>query len=183
MLAASSEQLRLSLSVPTLAARRQQQLSLCRLILRGESVIPPSMFTLVSHPNPHTQDSCPLVFSFARTNASQSTFFIDSVHHGMIYLSVITAPSPPSFKTFTSLSHLTHYVLYLLFCFVRYYCTDCYYSLLGKSIICGVVASKCAVQQFLHLELILFKALMTLYTVHCSPLFASFLSSHFSPCW
>jgi len=59
--------------------------------------------------------------------------------------------------------------------FVITICTDCYYSLLGKFIICGVVVSKCAVQQFLHLELILFKALMTLYTVHYSPLFASCL--------
>ena len=76
--AASGEQLRQSLSVPTLAARRRQEkLCLCQHILRGESVIPPLMFILVAHPNPYTQHSCPLVVPFARTNTFQSTFFID----------------------------------------------------------------------------------------------------------
>ena len=71
---------------------------------------------MVGYPswNPRTQHSCPLVVPFARTNAFQSTFFIDCCSSwNDLPEHVITAPSPLSCKR-----RLQAYLTWLIICFV-----------------------------------------------------------------
>ena len=71
---------------------------------------------MVGYPswNPYTQRSCPLVVPFARTNAFQSTFFIDCCSSwNDLPEHVITAPSPLSCKR-----RLQAYFTWLIICFV-----------------------------------------------------------------
>ena len=154
--AASSEQLYKTEPLnPHSSCQKEATEAACADILRSESVIPPSMFTLVSHPNPHNQHSCPLVVPFARTNAFQSTFFIDCCSSwNDLPEHVITAPSPLSCKTLTSPNS---YVLYLLFCFVYCYytivlsvATDYLLCYLPFLVLYTIIADSCIHYPFCH---------------------------------
>ena len=71
----SCSQLMAHLNWPSLRSRRiKQKLTLCRRILRGESILPPH-FTPLSSPNPrHYHHDSPLQTPFARTNCFESFF-------------------------------------------------------------------------------------------------------------
>ena len=119
---------------------------------------------MVGYPswNPRTQHSCPLVVPFARTNAFQSTFFIDCCSSwNDLPEHVITAPSPLSCKR-----HLQAYLTWLIICFVPlilfclllFYCIVCYYSLLTAFLLCylpflvlfTIIADSCIHYPFCH---------------------------------
>ena len=119
---------------------------------------------MVGYPswNPHTQRSCPLVVPFARTNAFQSTFFIDCCSSwNDLPEHVITAPSPLSCKR-----HLQAYFTWLIICFVPlilfvcyyYYCIVCCYSWLTVFLLCylpflvlyTIIAESCIHYPFYH---------------------------------
>ena len=94
------DQLIHSLNWPTLQARRRKQkVMVCRRILSGHSILPPSLLTPHPNPNPRRHHSYPLATPFARTSLYQSSFFISCTHlWNCLPDSIVCAPSTLSFK-------------------------------------------------------------------------------------
>ena len=65
---------------PLSSRRSQQKVTLCRRILKGESILPPASFSLHPHPNPRLNHHDQLLtVPFARTVSFQSSFFVSVV--------------------------------------------------------------------------------------------------------
>ena len=88
-----------SLSWPSLSTRRsQQKVTLCRRIIRGESILHSSRFTLNPKPQHYHHDQ-PLLIPFAKTLSYQSSFFVNVVPlWNSLPSSAVSASSLLSFK-------------------------------------------------------------------------------------
>ncbi len=87
---------------PSLSSRRsRQKVTLCRRIIRGESILQSSRFTLNPKPNPrHYHHDQSLLTPFAKTLSYQSSFFVNAVPlWNSLPYSAISASSLLSFKT------------------------------------------------------------------------------------
>ena len=89
-----------SLNLCPLRERRwKQKAMVCARIVKGCSIIPPSVYTPHPHPSGRLHRSFPLVTPHARTPAHQSSFFINSTRiWNSLPNHVICAPSSFSFK-------------------------------------------------------------------------------------
>ena len=100
-----------SLSWPSLSTRRsQQKVTLCRRIIRGESILHSSRFTLNPKPNPrHYHHDQPLLIPFAKTLSYQSSFFVNVVPlWNSLPSSAVSASSLLSFKAHVRDCFLTY---------------------------------------------------------------------------
>ena len=131
---------------------------------------------MVGYPswNPHTQHSCPLVVPFARTNAFQSTFFIDCCSSwNDLPEHVITAPSPLSCKR-----HLQAYFTWLIICFVY---TSCFVLFVVITIVLSVTTHCLLFFLLCYLPFIVLYTIIAESCIHypfchcCCPSLSSFL--------